>query len=167
VAQADAQQLPLASSSVSAVAAVWVLHVVADPAAVIEEVARVLAQGGRFCVISAQGHHAAGDEIDAALDAISPGPVHHDDAGSLTRAAASVGLALVEQAVTATQTYQRSPAVEARRMEKRLASHTFAMDDRTFAREVQPKIDALRALPDPDRDRTRVVHHDLLVFDRP
>ena len=57
VGEADAQHLPIESASVAGVAAVWILHLVADPTAVLAEVARVLTPDGRFVVITSEGHH--------------------------------------------------------------------------------------------------------------
>ena len=48
VAVADAHRLPIVTGSMAAVYATWVLHVVADPSAVLAEVARVLRPGGTF-----------------------------------------------------------------------------------------------------------------------
>jgi len=39
------------------------------------------------------------------------------------------------------------------------------LGDATWAGEVTPVVDALRALPDPDRGRDRVSEHVMVVFD--
>jgi ubiquinone/menaquinone biosynthesis C-methylase UbiE len=48
VARADGLALPFASGAVDDAYSVWVLHLVADPAAVVREVMRVLRPGGRY-----------------------------------------------------------------------------------------------------------------------
>ena len=167
VAEADARHLPIASSSAPAVVAVWVLHLVADPAAVLAEVARVLVPGGRFVVITSGPHHEEGDEIDATLDAVAPYPPRQDAPDALLPIAAAVGLRLVERTMTTPRRYLDSPARMAEQFEQRVFSNLWAMDDETFALEVQPKIDALRALPGAERERERTVRHHLVVFASP
>lgn len=46
--QARAESLPIASDSMDAVTAIWLLHLLDDPAPVVAEAARVLRSGGRF-----------------------------------------------------------------------------------------------------------------------
>jgi ubiquinone/menaquinone biosynthesis C-methylase UbiE len=165
VAEADAQHLPIGNASVAGVAAVWVLHLVADTRAVFAEVARALTPSGRFVVITSEGHHGEGDEIDATLEAVAQFPPRQDAPDALVAVATRAGLELVERTMTAPRHYVDSPAQMAEQMEQRIFSHMWAMDDETFTREVQPKIDALRALPEADRPRTRSVRHDLFVFE--
>jgi ubiquinone/menaquinone biosynthesis C-methylase UbiE len=167
VAEADAQHLPIASGSAPAVVAIWVLHLVADPAAVLAEAARVLTPGGRFVVITSEPQHEDGDEIDATLTAVAPHPPRQDAPGTVIPMARALGLRLVERTMTTPRRYLDSPAHTAEQFEQRVFSQLWAMDDATFAREVQPKIDALRALPGADRERERAVRHNLMVFARP
>jgi ubiquinone/menaquinone biosynthesis C-methylase UbiE len=167
VAEADAQHLPIASGSAPAVVAIWVLHLVADPAAVLAEVARVLTPGGRFVVITSEPKHEDDDEIDATLDAVAPYPPRQDAPDAVIPIARALGLRLVERTMTTPRRYLDSPVHTAEQFEQRVFSHLWAMDDATFAREVQPKIDALRALPGADRERERAVRHNLMVFARP
>jgi SAM-dependent methyltransferase len=164
VGEADAQHLPIESASVAGVAAVWILHLVADPTAVLAEVARVLTPDGRFVVITSEGHHDEGDEIDATLEAVAPLPPRQDAPDALIAVAAAAGLGLVERTMTAPRHYLDSPARTADQFEQRIFSNLWSMDDETFARRVQPKIDALRALPDASRERERAVRHNLMVF---
>jgi ubiquinone/menaquinone biosynthesis C-methylase UbiE len=163
VAEADAQRLPIASACADAVAIVWVLHVVADIPAVMTEVARVLRPGGRCVAITSEQHHEEGDEIDATLEAVSPYP-RPDAPEIVIPIASAAGLRLVEHTMTTPRRFVDSPAQTAGQLEQRLFSHLWDMDDDTFARDVQPKIDALRALPGAERERERAVRHRLMVF---
>jgi SAM-dependent methyltransferase len=56
--RADAQQLPLRDETVDAVVSIAVLQLVADPAAVLAEMARVLRPHARLAVIVGCGGHA-------------------------------------------------------------------------------------------------------------
>ena len=58
----DAASLPFPEESFGNVYAVWVLHAVSDPSAVIAEMARVLASGGR-CLICPTNHPAPNDRV--------------------------------------------------------------------------------------------------------
>src|SRR5438270_11795507 len=56
------------------------------------------------------------------------------------------------------EVFQQRPVDLADALEKRTFSFLWDLDDRTWARVVQPTIDGLRSLPDSTRPR-RVVHH--------
>jgi SAM-dependent methyltransferase len=165
VALADGLALPVAGASVDGVVFVWVLHHVADPLAALVEARRVLAPGGYILALAARP--AEGD-TDLAK-AFAPLSTLHldrmDRVKDLGPFADQVGVAVVttEEVVTP---LEESPNHLARHVERRLFSPTFDMDDTTFARDVQPVIDALRALPDPDRPRAREGRHQLTVLRR-
>ena len=57
-----------------------------------------------------------------------------------------------------------APTAEADAIERRIYSSLFDVDDEAWARVVVPVIDALRALPDPDRPRRRRNRHPLLAW---
>nr|MBA2283127.1 hypothetical protein [Acidimicrobiia bacterium] len=76
------------------------------------------------------------------------------------------GLDLVATAETDEQTFELAPADLASKYEQRVLSMLFDLDDETFAAVVQPAIDELRALPEPDRPRPRVQVHDIVVAGR-
>ena len=51
-------------------------------------------------------------------------------------------------------------------IENRIYSSMFDVDDATWERVVEPVLELLRALPDPDRPRLRRNRHPLLVWER-
>ena len=61
VALADATVLPIADTSVDSVVAVWVLHLVGDPAVVVAEARRVLRPGGHFVAVGGHPEYADDD----------------------------------------------------------------------------------------------------------
>jgi ubiquinone/menaquinone biosynthesis C-methylase UbiE len=163
VGLADGLALPVAGASVDGVVFVWVLHHVADPVAALAEARRALRASG--CVLALAARPVEGD--NDIKEAFSPLLALHlgrmDEVQDLTPFADQVGVAVVttEEVV---MPYEESPNHLARHVERRLFSPTFDMDDATFVRDVQPVIDALRALPDPDRPRAREGRHQLTVL---
>jgi ubiquinone/menaquinone biosynthesis C-methylase UbiE len=69
VARADAHTLPVPPTSVDAAYLVWVLHLVADPPAVIAECARVLRPAGRLVAVAGRVRAEYGD-MQAHQDAL-------------------------------------------------------------------------------------------------
>ncbi|MBV9410270.1 MAG: class I SAM-dependent methyltransferase, partial [Acidimicrobiia bacterium] len=61
VARADAHMLPVPAEAVDGAYLVWVLHLVADPGAVVAECARVLRRSGRLVVIAGRVRAEYGD----------------------------------------------------------------------------------------------------------
>lgn len=57
-----------------------------------------------------------------------------------------------------------SPADLIERMELRQWGALIDLDDARFAQIVQPPIDGLRTVPEPDRKRARVGRHRMFVF---
>jgi ubiquinone/menaquinone biosynthesis C-methylase UbiE len=163
VARADGLALPVAGASVDAVVFVWVLHHVGDPVAALGEARRVMTADG--CTLALAARSTEGDnEIQ---EAFSPLFALHlgrmDEVQDLRPLAAQVGL--VQSSTTeVVMPFEESPNDLARKVERRMYSPTFDMDDATFARDVQPVIDALRALPDPHRPRHREHRHQLAVL---
>jgi ubiquinone/menaquinone biosynthesis C-methylase UbiE len=64
VAVADAAHLPVADAAIEQAVSIWLLHLVADRAAVMAEVARALRPGGRYLVSSARVGVPPTDDID-------------------------------------------------------------------------------------------------------
>jgi tRNA threonylcarbamoyl adenosine modification protein (Sua5/YciO/YrdC/YwlC family) len=178
VAQGDAHDLPVASGSVDTVLMAWVLHVVGDAAAVLDECRRVLRPGGRLAVIEA-GDAAHPDDDVARLVA----PLHArlrelERRGESTREpdlppervarlAADAGFVAVAEMLTDADDIEETPNAAADKIEDRVYSSLWDIPDATWAAEVEPVIVALRALPDPSGPRARSVRHHVSVFDRP
>jgi ubiquinone/menaquinone biosynthesis C-methylase UbiE len=165
VARADAHALPFPAASLAGAYVVWVLHLVADPAAVLRECARVLEPAARLVVVA--GHPRTKDaedmtEYDDALDVMREG--RRDTAEAIQQWAADAGLERICYRELEDR-HQQAPGRYADVLEKRTFSFTWDLDERTWNDVVQPIIDGLRALPDTTRSRVVVRHRDLLVFE--
>ncbi|MBV9040295.1 MAG: methyltransferase domain-containing protein [Acidimicrobiia bacterium] len=166
VARADAHALPVPTASVDGAYLVWVLHVVADPAAVIAECARVLRPGSRLVVIA--GHPRTGDagdmtEYSATLDHIRTDRPDNAEAVAAWAHAAGLERLAYKELV---ETHSSTPADFADVIEKRSFSWIWDLDEQTWNEVVQPVIDGLRALPEPTRGRSVTLRRDLLAFTR-
>jgi len=165
IARADAHNLPVPTSSVDAAYLVWVLHLVAEPADVIAECARVLRPSGRIVVLTGRPRTQAEDmgEFEAVLDGLRE--TRRDTGDAVVQWATAAGLDVVTRRELKTE-HWASPVEYADVVEQRTFSFLWDLDDRTWVEVVQPAIDGLRSLPDPTRPR-RVVHRrDLLVFQK-
>jgi ubiquinone/menaquinone biosynthesis C-methylase UbiE len=166
IARADAHDLPVPTASVDGAYLVWVLHLVADPPAVIAECARALRPGSRLVVVA--GHPRtddAGDmtEYSLRLDSLRKG--RPDTAEAIVEWARTAGLEhLVHKELV--ETHASAPVEFADVIDKRSFSWIWDLDDKTWNESVQPVIDGLRALPDPTRSRRVTLRRDLLVFTR-
>lgn len=167
VARADAHHLAVRGAAVPNVVAVWVLHLVADPAAVVSEAARVLAPGGRLAVVPAGGQWDDDDmgEIVQAMH-LALRPVR-DRPAELVAHARALGLSPVAEIDSRSEVWHQSPDDQARRIESRTWSSLWDLPDDRWAAVVEPAIAALRALPDPTRPRERRTRYRVLVFERP
>jgi SAM-dependent methyltransferase len=171
VAVADATRVPIASASCDAIVASRILHVVGDPVAALAEAARIVRVGGQLLVVPAGGGRFDGQEQPDDIGEIARamrigraarGPTP-DEAIALADAG---GFDLVARERTAPEEYGETPREHAARIEQRTWSGLWGVDDETWARSVQPTIDRLLALPDPDRPRSRRRSHRVLVFAR-
>jgi SAM-dependent methyltransferase len=165
VAQADVDRLPLADASIDTVLFVWVLQLVADPVATLGEAARVLRPGGQVVVLPSTADYADDDEVAPIIARLGPLRTHRLPASEIA-AAEIPGLELVHQGFTAWDTFSQAPSDEADNIEQRRYSSLFDVDETDWQRIVVPVIGALRALPDPDRARTRRNRHPLIVWSR-
>jgi len=166
VSRADAQALPVPAASLDAAYLVWVLHLVADPRAVVAECARVLRPDGRLLVVAGHPRTERAEDMtdyNKALDALRKS--RPDTADAIVEWSSAAGLERVAYRELV-ETFHQSPADYADVLEKRSFSFIWDLDDRTWSDVVQPVIDGLRALPEPTRAREVVFHRDLLVFEK-
>jgi len=165
IARADAHDLPVPASAVDAAYLVWVLHLVAEPAEVFAECARVVRPSGRLVVLTGRPRIEAEDmsEFEAVLDGLRE--TRRDTGDAVAQWGTAAGLDLVTRREMMDE-HPASPAEYADVIEHRTFSFLWDLDDETWATVVQPAIDGLRALPDPTRPRRAVHHRDLLVFQK-
>lgn len=164
VGVADVAALPVRDGVASAVVACWLIHLVGDPAAVLRETRRVLRPDGRLIVLSSRGELDPDDLDGAMVDLHDELRGRLDVRERLEPLAAGCGLRLESELLTGPGTWFESPADLIQRMERRQWGVLIDLDQERFDAVVQPVIDALRALPDPDRKRTRIGRHRMFVF---
>ncbi|MGI9646741.1 MAG: class I SAM-dependent methyltransferase [Ilumatobacteraceae bacterium] len=163
VAQADIDVLPVPDDSVDCAVFVWVLHLVADSAATMREAARVVRQGGRVIAVSADPEHHPDDEIAAAM---APFKVLSQGSRSVAvlRDGAPESFDLEHDGFTPWAEFEKTAAAEIDLIERRSYSQLFDLDDERWRTVVEPVLDQLRALPDPDAPRIRRNRNPLLVW---
>lgn len=168
VAVADAQRLPIATGSTSGVYVTWVLHVVADPGAVLSEVARVLRPGGVFVAVLSTPMRPVTD-VDRLLRRMQARlrGGRADTPERISSLAAAAGLELATRADLPNEVYGTVPNEVVERIYARTYSILWELDDATWQAEVEPTVAALCALPDPDRPRVHQDRYPLLVFRQP
>ncbi|GFH69048.1 class I SAM-dependent methyltransferase [Streptomyces diastaticus] len=164
VALGDAQSLPFASASLPNVVMVHVLHVLDDMDQALAEVSRVLAPGGRLVTV----HGVPIAEPDELVEAEEPlavlKPQVPDTPERLAEAAAKAGLRVLEEAAVNPYEIDLSPHQYADSIEGRVWSYLKNVGDEDWQRLVVPVAAALRALPDPDRERHQVWRVPLTVL---
>jgi SAM-dependent methyltransferase len=172
VAVADARQLPIASGAVAGAVLVHVLHVVGDLDQTLAELARVLRPGG-VAVATAEAE-AAGPESDVhailtELERTLRRPPRPDQEGLVLASAQRHGLRLVERRSVERGYDSLAPREVAGLLTERSWSWSWPFDDELWAREAEPAIARLRALPDQDRTRVENSTVPLLALrrDRP
>ena len=151
---ATAEQLPLRDGSVDTALFIWSLHLIGDRATALREAARVVAAGGRVIVVEARSEPQT-DDIGllfmAMLNVLRP-----TDQVPIDELVALTDLRIVDQGSIALE-FEQSPNEQARLVEGRNYSQLWDLDDDRWRAVVQPVIDGLRALPDPERPRDRVL----------
>lgn len=160
----DAGVLPIADRSVDAVVAVWAVHVVGDFDALVDEVRRVLRPGGTWLVVSPTPDVDSNDLTDIAHRYAQVLERGWDRAHLLAPRLSGAGFDLVDDVVTDEHHFTESPTARATSIERREWSTLWDLDDATWAELVQPVLDDLRALPDPDRPRDCVHRHHLSIY---
>ncbi len=160
----NARHLPFASGSLPNVIMVHVLHVVDDMDRVLAETARVLAPGGRLVTV----HGVPIAEPDDLVAAESPlnvlKPEVPDTPERLADAAAKVGLRVLEEASVNPYEIDLTPNQYADSIAGRVWSYLKGVGEEDWQRLVVPVVAALRALPDPDRERHQVWRVPLTVL---
>lgn len=166
VALADAQLLPVRGLAVENVVMVWVLHLVADVLAVLQEVERVLRPRARVTIVPGRPTYRDDDinEVMAGLGSLSSSP--SDTPDRLIDFGREAGMEPVHLGDCGLTEFDQSPAQVATGLERRDFSWVWDLDARTWHAVVQPVIDGLRALPHPERPRRRANRHALLVLER-
>jgi SAM-dependent methyltransferase len=166
VAVADAQALPVATAACNVALVVWVMHVVADRDALLRECARVLEPGGTLIVVPAHPREPDNDctrilqalrvRLDRVFTVESEVLIPADRAGF--RVVADAALPIFEP--------EQTPHDLVTRIEAREWSGLWNLTDDQWHEKVQPALDALRALPDPDRTRGHAPAHHAYVFEK-
>ena len=165
VAVADVHRLPFATGSMAGTYATWLLHLVADPGAVLAEVARVLRPGGTFVAILSTPTELVTDvdRLVRGMQARLRGE-RADLAERIVSLAAGAGFELAGRAEVANEARGTVPSKVVEHIRQQTYSALWDLDDAVWQAEVEPTIAALRALPDPDRARIHQDRYPLLAF---
>jgi SAM-dependent methyltransferase len=164
VTLADVDELPLPDDCTDTAYFVWVLQLVDDPIVTLTEAARVVRAGGRVIAILSNSEFDPADEIATIIDGLAP--LRAQRLGHNQILATDLpGLSLVHQGFTPWDGFPSTVTDEIDHIENRIYSSLFDVDDATWTTVVEPVLEQLRALPDPDRPRDRRNRHPLLVWD--
>ncbi|MEO8693705.1 MAG: class I SAM-dependent methyltransferase [Acidimicrobiales bacterium] len=157
---ATGERMPLRDHVVDTAIFVWSLHHIAQPVAALRDAARIVRPGGRVIVIAARPEPQP-DEIGQIFTRLNeldrPDPATDLDLPTMA------GLRTVATGAVALE-FEQSPKDQAQLVEDRQYAPLWELDDTRWRAIVQPVIDALRALPDPDSPRTRVLRQPYRVF---
>ena len=151
--EGDAAVLPYATGTINVVPAVWAVHVVGDLDALLAEVARVLRPDGDFLVVSPTPRVDSNDLTDIAYRFGNLLGRGWDRSESFAPIAARFGFEHLGDQPTDDYAFDESPNDRADAIEARNWSSLWDLDDQTWAEVIQPVIDDLRALPNPDSPR--------------
>jgi hypothetical protein len=107
------------------------------------------------------------DDIEAALAPLARLRSRRADSEyAVSMAARAAGLSPVADTMTGRVLYQESPDQVADRLEERVWSFLWRVDDETWAKQVVPAIDLLRDLPRASSPRRRGARFALSVYTR-
>jgi SAM-dependent methyltransferase len=164
VVLADALALPLRSGSLGNVVFAAVLHLLDDVRLGLAEAARVLAPGGRVVIVHGRSVHDP-DDIEAALAPLARLRSRRADSEyAVSAAARAARLRPVADTMTGKVLYAESPDEVADRIEERVWSYLWRVDEATWRQQVVPAIDLLRDLPRPSSPRRRSARFALSVY---
>jgi ubiquinone/menaquinone biosynthesis C-methylase UbiE len=166
----DGRRLPMADASLDQALSVWVLHVVGDPAGVLREVARILRPGGRYLVVPAGSSEEPADPIGRAISrmwrAADPERRRIDDEARLRELAPAAGFEVARARRWPEHDYLESPSQAIAKIESRSYSVLWNLPDDRWRGIVEPILEELRGLPEPDRSIRRVSTDRVVVLER-
>lgn len=157
VAVADAACLPFPDDSFTDAYAVWVMHAVADRAAVLREVARVLRPGGRFVVCNSGPPEpdAVQEIVRPMLERLDPDGRERTDPDALAALAEAMGFVSLGTRLGAPSRFVEDPAEVAEWIARRSYSSLWSVPDDQWREVVEPVIARLRALGTGPMERVR------------
>lgn len=165
--RADAMALPFPDATLDGLSYMWVLHHVGDLTTALMEAGRVLRPGARLVAISGTPlprDDDLGPVVDGLQERFRPGQLalgtRVGDVG------VEVGLTLIHDDVV-TSTALASPNEMAAAIEGGLYSFVWDVSVDEWANGVDPALEQLRSLPDPDRQREQVFRNPIVVLERP
>jgi SAM-dependent methyltransferase len=160
----DALALPFATSTVSNVLFAAVLHLLDDMPLGMAEAARVLAPGGRVVIVHGRSVHDP-DDIEGALRPLARLRSRRADSEyAISAAARAAGLRPVADTMTGKVLFEESPDEVANRLQERVWSYLWTVDDATWRQQVVPAIDLLHDLPRPRSPRRRAARFALSIY---
>jgi SAM-dependent methyltransferase len=167
VARADGAALPFGDGEFAAAYAVWVMHAVGDPGAVLHEVARTLRPGGVLAIC-----HNRMAEPDAITEVVVPLLAAlgrpYDEEAQLSRLAAlgeASGLVSRGASLGPPTRFRETPAEIADAMDRRSLSGLWNVGDEQWRNVVAPAIGRIRALGEAPMTRTK--RERFLLLERP
>ena len=160
VLRATAERIPLRDHVVDAALFVWSLHLITEPVAALREAARVVRPDGRLIVVAARSEPQT-DDIGRLFMRLNE--LGSPDAASAPDLATRAGLRTVGNGVIALELAQ-SPNEQAQRIEERSYAPLWDLGDVRWQIVVQPVIDELRALPEPETPRARLLRQPYRVY---
>ncbi|GAA1895679.1 hypothetical protein GCM10009687_76540 [Asanoa iriomotensis] len=161
----DARRLPVRTGSVDNAVFVGALHVIVDLPEALAEAARVVRPGGRVVSLTAATERGKGDEFGDLLAGL-PGRDRVDTPAAVLAAATAAGLHTLQSGEVTARSFAESPNQLAEIIENRVWSNLWNVDGAVWATTVEPIVQGLRDLPDPDDPRDRRLPFQLSVFGR-